>query len=71
MNEFERKRTLLALQEQAINLPIGGELNITRPDDRRFEFTFMNWAYRAKYSNKPVFFRRETRGNEMYIIRDK
>ena len=69
--EIEKKRELLALQEKALNLPIGGELNFTCPNDRRLEIKVINWAYRMKFSNTPIFFRKETRGSEVFIIREK
>ena len=69
--EIEKKRELLALQEKAMSLEVGEELNFTNPNDRTMEFKLINWAYRMKFSNNPIYFRKETRGSEVFIIREK
>jgi len=69
IKKAEREAVFNKWKQKVLKIPVGGELDITCNDDRTMEENIQSWAYRRK--KKGLFFRRETRGGQLFIIRDK
>jgi TusA-related sulfurtransferase len=69
IDKIERGIELAELKRKCSKIQPGEELDITNERDRAMEANILSWLYRQK--RKGIFFRKETRGPKVFVIRDK
>ncbi|MDR1544372.1 MAG: hypothetical protein LBS50_08220 [Prevotellaceae bacterium] len=65
---LEKKVLTIKYQQDLLSLEVNKELDITN-SDRALENNLISWAYRLK--NQDIFYRREVRGDKVFLIRYK
>lgn len=69
IRNLERQAALNEWKLRVLATPTDGELDITCNDDRAMEANITAWTYRLKRDG--IFFRREIRGRQVFLVRYK